>query len=72
MGSVLLVAEIQKGKIREASYELASFASKLGRDVKSLVLGSGVAGEADAFAAKGGGEVLLVENEVLADYNVDA
>jgi len=72
MGNVLIVAEIQKGKIREASYELATFASKLGRDVKSLVVGSGVAGEADAFAAKGGGEVFLAENEALADYSVDA
>ena len=72
MGSVLIVTEIQKGSIREASYELASFASKLGRDVKSLVLGSGVAGEADAFASKGGGEVFLVENEALADYNAEA
>ncbi len=72
MGNVLIVAEIQKGKIREASYELASFASKLGKDVKSLVLGSGVAAEADAFAAKGGGEVLLVDDEAVANYNVDA
>ncbi len=72
MGSVLIVAEIQKGKIREASYELATFASKTGLDVKSLVVGSGVAGEADAFAAKGGGEVFLAESEALADYSVDA
>ena len=44
MASVLIVAEIQKGSLRESSYELASFAQKLagasGRDVKSLVLGS--------------------------------
>ncbi len=72
MGNVLVVAEIQKGKIREASYELASFASKLGHDVKSLVLGSGVAGEADAFASKGGGEVFLAESDALANYSVDA
>ena len=45
MGNILIVTEIQNGKIREASYELASFAAKLGREVKSLVLGSGVAAE---------------------------
>ena len=73
MGNILIVAEIQNGKIREASYELAAFAQGLGgREVKSLVMGSGVAGEADALAAKGGGEVLLAENEALANYNVDA
>jgi len=72
MGSILIVAEIQKGSIREASYELAAFANKLGgREVKSLVIGSGVAGEAESFAKKGGGEVLLADDASLADYNVD-
>ncbi len=74
MGSVLIVTEIQNGKIREASYELASFAAELGgdREVKSLVLGSGVASEADAFATKGGGEVLLAEHDLLANYSSSA
>ena len=43
MGSVLIVAEIQAGQIREASYELAGIAQEIasasGRDVKSLVMG---------------------------------
>ncbi len=30
MGSILLVAEIQKGKVREASLELVAFARKIG------------------------------------------
>ena len=43
MGSILIVTEIQKGQIREASFELASLAQKVaaasGREVKSLVCG---------------------------------
>jgi len=73
MGSILIVAEIQKGAVREASYELASFAQKIagGRPVASLVLGSGVAGEAESFAKKGGGDVLYVDRPELANYNVE-
>ncbi len=72
MGSILIVAEIQKGTIREASYELAAFASKLGgREVTSLVIGSGVAGEAESFAKKGGGKVYVADDAALGDYNVD-
>jgi len=75
MGSILIVAEIQKGKIREASFELAAFAQKLagaGHEVKSLVLGQGVKEQAEAFAKKGGGEVFVAEAEALANYNADA
>jgi electron transfer flavoprotein alpha subunit len=35
------------------------------------VIGSGVAEQAEAFAKRGGGEVLLVDQEALAHYNVD-
>jgi len=71
MGSILIVAEIQKGTIREASYELAAFAQKLGAEVRSLVLGSGIAGEAESFAKKGGGSVYAVDDAAFANYNVD-
>jgi electron transfer flavoprotein alpha subunit len=72
MGTILIVTEIQKGAIREASYELASFAQKLGGDVKSLVLGQGVKSLAEGFAQKGGGEVHVAESDALANYNADA
>jgi len=76
MGTILVVAEIQGGKIREASYELASIAQKLAaagsHQVKSLVAGKGVAALAEDFAKKGGGDVYAVENDALANYCVDS
>ncbi len=75
MGNILVVAEIQGGEIREASYELASFANALaatsGRGVKSLVVGSDVSSAAEEFSKKGGGEVFVADAEVLGNYNVD-
>jgi electron transfer flavoprotein alpha subunit len=76
MGTILVVAEIQKGKIRESSYELVSFARKIGaatnREVKSLVLGQGASAHAEELAKKGGGEVFLADDAALANYNLDA
>jgi electron transfer flavoprotein alpha subunit len=71
MGSILLVAELQKGAIREATYELASFAKKLGGDVASVVIGSGIASHAEALAKRGGGKVYVCDDAALANYNVD-
>ena len=76
MGSILIVTEIQGGKIREASYELAAFAQKVagksGRDVKSLVLGPDAAGQAEEFAKKGGGSVYAADHELLGQYNAQS
>ena len=73
MGCILIVAEIQKDKIRDATYELAHFASNVGgdREVKSLVIGAGVTGEAEALAKRGGGEVLVAENDAFSNYDVE-
>ena len=76
MGNILIVAELTgDGSIREASYELVTFARKLaeasGRGVNSVVIGSGVGDAASTFAGKGGGETLVVDDAALADYNVD-
>ncbi|MBW2274481.1 MAG: electron transfer flavoprotein subunit alpha/FixB family protein [Deltaproteobacteria bacterium] len=76
MGNVLVVAELAEGGIREASYELVSMARSVaeasGRDVKGLVIGSGVGDAASEFASKGAGETFVVDNEATANYNVDA
>ena len=76
MGTILVVGEIQNGKLREATLELVSFARQLapalGADVKSLILGHGVQAQAEELSKKGGGEVLLADHELLANYGVDA
>jgi len=76
MGSILIVTEIQAGRIREASYELAAFAQEIGgtsgRDIHSLVCGKGVDDLADEFSKKGGGTVHLAEADVFENYNAEA
>jgi len=69
--TILVVGEIQKGSVREASYELITLAKKIGGDVKGLIIGSGCAAEAEAFAKKGAGMVYLADDPALANYNVD-
>ena len=75
MGSILIVAEIQNGQLREATYELAAFAQKLagasGRDVKSLVMGQGIAGQAEQLSKRGGGTVYAAEHALLQNYGAE-
>ena len=76
MSAVLIVAELQNGKLREASLELVSLAQKIagasGREVKSLVMGAAPGAEAETLARCGGGEVYAVEGELFANYTADA
>jgi len=76
MSTVLIVAEIQNGAIRESSYELAAFAQKIasetGGSVKGLVAGQGVDGLAEEFSKKSGGDVYAADHEALANYNAEA
>jgi len=75
MGSILIVAEIQGGQIREASFEIASIAQEIagasGRDVKSVVMGKSVEALAQEFAQRGGGTVYAAENELLENYSAE-
>jgi electron transfer flavoprotein alpha subunit len=71
MAKTLIVAEFQKGALRESTLELVTLARKLGSDVASLVIGSGVGGVAEDLAKKGGGKVLLADDGSLANYNLD-
>ncbi len=76
MSTILIVAEIQNGAIRESSYELAAFAQKIagetGGSVKGLVAGQGIDALAEEFSKKGGGEVYAADHETLANYNAEA
>lgn len=72
MGTILVVAEIQKGAIRDASYELVAAARGIeGAEVNGLVIGSGVGDLASEFASKGAGKTLVVDDPAAANYNVD-
>ena len=73
MGTILVVAEISKGAIREASYELVAVARSLaesgGHEVNGLVIGSGVGELAKAFASKGAGKTYVVDSAAAANFN---
>ena len=75
MGTILVVAEIQKDAIRESSYELVALARQAekagGHEVNGLVIGSGVGDLATQFASKGAGKTFVVDDAATADYNVD-
>lgn len=76
MGNILIVAErTAGGVIRESSYELVTFARKIGdssgRAVHSVVIGSGIGDLASTFASKGGGVTHVADDAALAAYNVD-
>jgi electron transfer flavoprotein alpha subunit len=72
MAKVLIVAELQKGALREATLELVSVARGIGGELASLVLGKGVGGVAEDLAKKGGGKVLVVDQPALEAYSSDA
>jgi electron transfer flavoprotein alpha subunit len=71
MAKTLIVGEIQKGSLRESTLELVALARKLGGEVTSLVIGSGVGAAAEDLAKKGGGRVLLADDASLANYTAD-
>ena len=76
MASILVVAEIHNGKIRESTFELLTFARRIGQaqgwEVRSLVAGKGVQAAAEELARQGGGEVYFAEHDLLANYSVSA
>ena len=72
MAKVLVVAELQKGALREATLELVSIARALGGEPTSLVLGKGVGGVAEDLAKKGGGKVLVADQPALEKYSSDS
>ncbi len=72
MPKTLVVGEIQKGALREATFELVALARGLGGEVVSLVIGSGVSAFGEELAQKGGGKVLVADDSALESYTLDA
>ncbi len=72
MPKTLIVGEIQKDALRESTLEMVAVARRLGGEVGSLLLGSGIQAAAEELSKKGGGKVLLADNAALENYTVDA
>jgi electron transfer flavoprotein alpha subunit len=69
---ILVLAEHEGGALRERTWELLGLAHRLGgeagKEVGAVLLGSGVQGLAEQLAARGGCEVLHVDDPALAEY----
>ncbi len=72
---ILVIAEHRQGKWNNTSFETLTAAQQIAKDTSStvsgLVIGKGVAGLADEFAAKNVAEVLLVQHDLLEAYTPD-
>ena len=71
MAKTLIIGEIQNEGLREATLELVTFARKLGGDVVSLLLGSGIGTPAEELSKRGGGRVLVADDAGLEHYTLD-
>lgn len=71
---VLVLADIRNDKLRNVTFESLTAARALaeGGEVFAALLGTNVAGFADALAHYGADQVFLVEHEALANYVPDA
>jgi len=71
-GKLLVLAEQEDGVLRDSTLELLGLARRLraavGCEVGSILLGAGVGEAAAQLAARGGGEVLVVDAEPLRHY----
>jgi electron transfer flavoprotein alpha subunit len=72
---ILVIAEQRQGKWNNTSFETLAAAQQIAKDTSSTVsgvlVGKGIAGLAEEFAAKNVAEVLLVEHDLLEAYTPD-
>ncbi|MDY6911704.1 MAG: electron transfer flavoprotein subunit alpha, partial [Chloroflexota bacterium] len=73
---VLIVAEVQEGKLSSISAELLGvgkkLAGELGQDLAAVVIGSGVGDAAKEAVSFGADKVYVIDNPMFADYVNDA
>ena len=74
----LVVAELENGTVRDATWELIGLAHRLAGEaggdaagVKALVLGHGIDAAAGEVARRGAAEVIQADGEALAQYTCD-
>ncbi|HYV85781.1 MAG TPA: electron transfer flavoprotein subunit alpha/FixB family protein [Patescibacteria group bacterium] len=76
---ILVVAEQEAGAIKEITWELLGLAHRLAgeagwaaAEIKTVVLGEGIAAAAGEIAARGAAEVIQVDGPAVAQYSCDA
>ncbi len=72
MAGILIVAEVQKGEIKKAAYEITSKAKTLGGEVSAVIVGSGVASLAGNLAKFGADKIFVVDAPDYANYSTEA
>jgi len=72
MPGTLIVAEVQKGEIKKAAYEIASKAKSMGGEVSAVIVGSGVAALAPNLAKYGVDKIYVVDAPDYKDYVTEA
>jgi len=72
MPGTLIVAEVQKGEIKKAAYEIASKAKAMGGEVAAVIVGSGVAALAPNLAKFGADKIFVVDAPDYKDYVTEA
>ncbi len=69
MSKILVVAEFKNGALKEGTKELLSEAGRLGIPADAVLIGEGVAGEADVAAGLGAQTVYVADAASLAIYH---
>jgi len=72
MPGTLIVAEVQKGEIKKAAYEITSKAKSMGGEVAAVLVGSGVAALAPNLAKYGADKIFVVDAPEYKDYVTEA
>jgi electron transfer flavoprotein alpha subunit len=72
MAGTLIIAEVQKGELKKASFEIASKAKSLGGEVSVVLVGSGVASVAANLGKFGADKIYVVDAPDFANYVTEA
>jgi electron transfer flavoprotein alpha subunit len=72
MAGILIVAEVQKGELKKAGFEITSKAKSLGGEISVALVGSGVAGLAGNLAKYGADKIFVVDAPEYANYTTES
>ncbi|MDR1160230.1 MAG: electron transfer flavoprotein subunit alpha/FixB family protein [Syntrophomonadaceae bacterium] len=72
MAGTWVFVEQRDGNVRKVTYEMLSTAKKFGDELTAVVFGKGVEALAPEFAKYGADKVLVVEDDLLANYTTGA